>query len=81
MWLSAQLRAELDACYACPYDLTRDELRYTPIGVDPKEAYREDPATGSGQVSVAKPAWWETHSRIADHCGSELFLPVIEVFC
>ena len=45
----AQLRAELDACYACLYGLTRDELRYTPCGVDPKEVYGEDPSTGSGR--------------------------------
>jgi hypothetical protein len=38
----AQLRAELDAYYARLYGLTRDELRYTPIGVDPKEVYGED---------------------------------------
>jgi hypothetical protein len=38
----AQLRAELDAYYARLYGLTRDELRYTPIGVDPKEIYGED---------------------------------------
>ena len=38
----AQLRAELDAYYARLYGLTRDELRYTPFGVDPKEVYGED---------------------------------------
>lgn len=31
----AQLRAELSARYAHLYGLTRDELRYTPLGVDP----------------------------------------------
>ena len=38
----AQLRAEVDACYARLYGLTCDELRYTPTGVDPKEVYGED---------------------------------------
>ncbi len=38
----AQLRAELDAYYARLYGLTRDELRYTHCGVDPKEVYSED---------------------------------------
>ena len=38
----AQLRAELDAYYARLYGLTRDELRYTPYGVDPKEVHGED---------------------------------------
>lgn len=47
----AQLRAELDACYARLYGLTRDELRYI---LDPKEVYGEDPSTGSGQVSLAR---------------------------
>ena len=35
----AQLRAELGACYARLYGLTRDELRYI---LDPKEVYGED---------------------------------------
>ena len=35
-------RAKLDA-YSTPlYGLTRDELRYTPYGVDPKEVHGED---------------------------------------
>ena len=34
-----QLRAELDACYARLYGLTRDELRYI---LDPKEVHGED---------------------------------------
>ena len=38
----AQLRAELDAYYARLYGLTRDELCYTPFGVDPKEVHGED---------------------------------------
>ena len=38
----AQVRAELDAYYAHLYGLTRDELRYTPTGVDPKEVRGED---------------------------------------
>jgi hypothetical protein len=38
----AQLRAELDTHYARLDGLTRDELRYTPFGVDPKEVYGED---------------------------------------
>jgi hypothetical protein len=38
----AQLRVELDAYYARLCGLTRDELRYTPFGVDPKEVYSED---------------------------------------
>ena len=38
----AQVRAELDAYYARLYGLTRDELRYTPFGVDPKEVHDED---------------------------------------
>ena len=37
-----QLRAELDAYYARLYGLTRDELRYTPFAVDPKEVHGED---------------------------------------
>ena len=41
----APLRPELDAYYARLYGLTRDELRYTPFGVDPKEVYGEDPST------------------------------------
>ena len=32
----------MDAYYARLYGLTRDELRYTPFGVDPKEVYGED---------------------------------------
>jgi hypothetical protein len=32
----------LDAYYARLYGLTRDELRYTPISIDPKEVYGED---------------------------------------
>ena len=35
-------RAELDASYTCLYGLTRDELRYTPCGVDPKEVHGKD---------------------------------------
>src|SRR3990170_9144826 len=35
----AQVRAELDACYARLYGLTRDELRYI---LDPKEVHGED---------------------------------------
>ena len=35
-------RAELDAYYARLYGLARDELRYTPFGVEPKEVYGED---------------------------------------
>ena len=35
----AQLCAELDACYARLYGLTRDELRYI---LDPKEVHGED---------------------------------------
>ena len=35
----AQLRAELDACYARLCGLTRDELRYI---LDPKEVHGED---------------------------------------
>jgi hypothetical protein len=50
----AQVRAELDAYYARLYGLTRDELRYTPYGVDPKEVHGEDPSTGSGQVSLGR---------------------------
>ena len=38
----AQLRAELDAYYARLYGLTRDELRYTPYGVDHKKVRREE---------------------------------------
>jgi hypothetical protein len=38
----AQLRDELDAFYSRLYGLTRDELRYTPCGVDPKEVHGED---------------------------------------
>ena len=38
----AELRAELDAYYARLYGLTRDELRYTPFGVDPKEVHGVD---------------------------------------
>ena len=34
--------AELDAYYARLYGLTRDELRYAPYGVDPKEVRGED---------------------------------------
>ena len=37
-----QFRAELDAYYVRLYGLTRDELRYTPFGVDPKEVHGED---------------------------------------
>ncbi len=39
---TTQLRTELDAYYARLYGLTRDELRYTPFGVGPKEFYGED---------------------------------------
>jgi len=35
----AQFRAELDATYARLYGLTRDELRYTSYGIDPKEVH------------------------------------------
>jgi len=35
----------LDAYYARLYGLIRDELRYTPFGVDPKEVLGEDPLT------------------------------------
>jgi hypothetical protein len=38
----AQVRVELDAYYARLYGLTRDELRYTPVGVDPKVVHGED---------------------------------------
>jgi len=34
----AQVRAELDACYARLYGLTRDELRYTPLAWTPKKS-------------------------------------------
>jgi hypothetical protein len=37
-----RLRAELDPYFARLYGLTRDELRYTPCGVDPKEVHGED---------------------------------------
>ncbi len=37
----AQVRAELDACYARLYSLVRDELRYT-LRVDPKQVHGED---------------------------------------
>jgi hypothetical protein len=37
--------SRLDAYYARLYGLTRDELRYTPFGVDPKEVHGEDPST------------------------------------
>jgi hypothetical protein len=37
-----RLRAELDAYYARLYGLTRDELQYTPFGVDPKEVFGDD---------------------------------------
>jgi hypothetical protein len=36
------VRAELYAYYARLYGLTRDELRYTLVGVDPKEVHGED---------------------------------------
>lgn len=36
------LRAELDAYYARLCGLARDELRYTPYGVAPKEVHGED---------------------------------------
>jgi hypothetical protein len=32
----------LDAYYARLYGLTRDDLRYTPCGVDPKEVHGDD---------------------------------------
>jgi hypothetical protein len=35
-------RAQLDAYYPRLYGLSRDELRYTPYGVDPKEVHGED---------------------------------------
>jgi hypothetical protein len=38
----SQFRAELDAYYARLYGLIRDELRYTPCRVDPKEVHGED---------------------------------------
>lgn len=38
----AQIRAELDAYYARLYGLARDELRYTPFGIDPEETHGED---------------------------------------
>ena len=41
MWKSSR-RIEWDAYYASLYSLTRDELRYTPFGVDPKEVHGED---------------------------------------
>ena len=37
-----QLRAELDTTCARLYGLNRDELRYTPFGVNPKEVYGDD---------------------------------------
>jgi len=40
--LSLSSRAELDATHARLYGLTRDELRYTPFGVDPKEVHGAD---------------------------------------
>ena len=40
--MKTDCRTELDANYARLYGLTRDELRYTPFGVDPKEVYGED---------------------------------------
>ena len=36
------MKDELNAYYARLYGLTRDELRYTPFGVDPKEVHGED---------------------------------------
>ena len=54
----AQFRAPLDAYYARLYGLTRDELRYTPLGVDPKEVHGKDPSIRpvgySGQVSLGR---------------------------
>lgn len=41
-WDDPQIRAELDAYYGRLYGLTRDELRYTPSGVDRKEVHGED---------------------------------------
>jgi hypothetical protein len=41
MLCDAQLRAELDAYYACLYGHVRDELRFT-LRVDPKEVHGED---------------------------------------
>lgn len=38
----AQFRAELDVYYTRLYGLTRDELRYSPYGVHPKEVHGED---------------------------------------
>ena len=38
-----RLRGQLDACYTRLYGFTRDEMRYTPFGVDPKEVHGEDP--------------------------------------
>jgi hypothetical protein len=37
-------RTELDAYYVRLYGLTRDELRYMPYNVNPKEARWEDPS-------------------------------------
>lgn len=36
---TTQLHAKLDAYYTHLYGLTRDKLRYTPCGVDPKEVH------------------------------------------